>query len=87
MLKISPIKETFLPLNGRTELQQPAFSVGVEERVRQIVAVIFWDFEGFVFDAVVEVLQTDEAKNQSRGNASRESSCLSARRQRGRSSP
>lgn len=38
-----------------TELQEPAFSVGVEECVRQIVPIILWDFERLVFDAVVKV--------------------------------
>lgn len=43
--------------DARTELQQPAFSVRIEERVRQVVAVVLGDFERLVFDAVVQVLQ------------------------------
>lgn len=49
---------------ARTQLQQPAFSVRVEERVRQIVAIILWDFERLVFDAVVQVLQEGRDANK-----------------------
>ena len=39
-----------------TQLQQPALSVWVEEGVCEVVPVVFWDFERFVFDAVIQVL-------------------------------
>lgn len=39
-----------------TELQQPALPVGVEEGVGEVIAVILRDFEGFVFDALIEIL-------------------------------
>lgn len=47
-------------MKAHTELQEPAFSVGVEECVRQIIPIILWDFEGLVFDAVVKVLRAGE---------------------------
>lgn len=46
-----------MSLNAHTELQEPAFSVGVEERVRQIVPIILWDFKWLIFDAVIKILQ------------------------------
>lgn len=50
--------------DARTELEQPAFSVRVEERVRQIVAVVLGDFERLVLDAVVQVLQEGRDVNK-----------------------
>ena len=41
----------------RTEFEQPSFSVGVEEGVCEVVPVVLWDLEGFVLDAVVQILQ------------------------------
>ena len=40
-----------------TELEQPSFSVGVEEGVCEVVPIILWDLKGFVLDAVEQVLQ------------------------------
>lgn len=40
-----------------TEFEQPALPVRVEEGVREVVPVVLRDLEGFVFDAVVQVLQ------------------------------
>lgn len=60
------IKVTFVILHAHTKLQQPAFSVRIEECVRQIVPIILWDFEGLVFDAVVKVLQAGEKKKSKR---------------------
>lgn len=45
---------------ARTKLQEPAFPVGVEEGVREIIAVVLGDLEGLVFNAVVQVLSTEE---------------------------
>lgn len=59
--------------NTHTKLQEPAFSIRIEECVRQIIPIILWDFEGLVFDAVVKVLQAGEEKIKkvnSGGNAS-----------------
>lgn len=55
------VKVNFAPLRRpiHTELQEPAFPVGVEEGVRQIVPVVLWDFEGLVFDAVVKILHRE----------------------------
>lgn len=43
--------------DAATEFQQPAFPVGVEEGVRQIIAIVLWDFERLAVDARVEVLK------------------------------
>lgn len=43
----------------RTQLQEPALAVGVEERVRQVVAVVLRDLERLVLDALVQVLRED----------------------------
>lgn len=51
-------------MRTRTELQEPAFPIGVEEGVREVVAVVFGDLEGLVFDAVVQVLQTEEERQK-----------------------
>lgn len=40
-----------------TKFKKPALSIWVEERVRQVVAVILRDLERLVFNAVVEVLK------------------------------
>lgn len=39
-----------------TELQQPALAVRVEESMREVVPVVFRDFEGLVFYALMQVL-------------------------------
>lgn len=39
-----------------TQLQQPALPVRVEERVREVVAVVLGDLERLVLDALVQVL-------------------------------
>lgn len=39
-----------------TEFQQPAFSVWIEESVSEVIAIIFWDLKGLVFNALIEVL-------------------------------
>lgn len=41
---------------GLTKFQQPAFSVRVEESVGEVIPVIFRDFKGFVFYALIEIL-------------------------------
>lgn len=38
---------------------KPAFFVGIEERVHQVVAVVFWDFEGFCFYALIKTLENN----------------------------
>lgn len=43
-------------VSTRTEFKQPSLPVGVEERVREVVPIILWDLEGFVLDAVVQIL-------------------------------
>jgi hypothetical protein len=40
-----------------TLLPQPPFFVGVEERVHEVIASVFWDFERLLFNALVEALQ------------------------------
>lgn len=42
-----------------TQFEQPAFSVWVKESVCEVVAVIFWDLERFIFYAVVQILQAE----------------------------
>lgn len=44
-------------MSTRTEFKQPSLPVGVEEGVREVVPIILWDLEGFVLDAVVQILQ------------------------------
>lgn len=39
-----------------TQFEQPALPVRVEERVREVVAVVLWDLERLVLDALVQVL-------------------------------
>ena len=64
-----------------TQLQQPALSVWVEEGVCEVVPVVFWDFERFVLDAVIQVLcggrgkqgEGEEDKRKSRDVGSLES--------------
>lgn len=40
-----------------TEFQQPAFPVGVEEGVRQVIAVVVGDFKRLAVDALIEFLK------------------------------
>lgn len=49
-------------MDAHTEFQQPSFPVGVEEGVREVVPIIFWDLKGFILDTVVQVLQTRRVK-------------------------
>ena len=41
----------------RTLLPQPAFLVGIEERMHEVVAVVLRKLERFLLDAVVDALQ------------------------------
>lgn len=41
---------------GLTELEQPALSVWIEESVCEVIPIIFGDFKGLVFDALIEIL-------------------------------
>lgn len=41
---------------GLTQLEQPAFTVRVEEGVGEVTAIILGNGEGFAFDAVKQVL-------------------------------
>lgn len=43
-----------------TQLKQPALSVGVEEGVSEVIAVVLGDGEGLVLDAVEEVLPREK---------------------------
>lgn len=45
-----------------TQFEQPALPVRVEECVREVIAVILWDFKRFVLDALVQVLKRTEPK-------------------------
>lgn len=46
------------PLPGElTQFEQPALSVRVEESMCEVVAVVLWDLERLVFDALVQVLE------------------------------
>lgn len=50
-------------VEGRfTEFEEPAFSVGVEEGVSQIIPIILWDFERLVANALVQFLGRKELK-------------------------
>lgn len=49
-----PAAPTRLP--ALTQLQEPALPVGVEEGVGEVVAIVLRDFEGFVLDALIEIL-------------------------------
>lgn len=40
-----------------TQFQQPALPVRVEERVREVVAVVLGDLKRLVLDAIVQILQ------------------------------
>lgn len=48
-----------------TQLQEPALAVRVEERVRQVVAVVLGDLERLVLDALVQVLRGAQATARS----------------------
>lgn len=41
---------------GLTQFEEPAFSVRVEESVRQVIPIILWDLEGLILDAVIQIL-------------------------------
>lgn len=40
-----------------TQLQQPAFSVWIEESMRQIVAIVFRDLKRLILDTFIQVLE------------------------------
>lgn len=40
-----------------TQFEQPAFSVRVEESVCEVVAIVLWDLERLVLDALIQVLE------------------------------
>lgn len=40
-----------------TKFEEPAFSVGVEKGVSQIIPVIFRDFEGLIVNTLIEFLR------------------------------
>ena len=42
---------------GLTQFEQPAFTIGVEEGVGEIIPIILRDFKGLISDAVIEVLR------------------------------
>ena len=44
-----------------TQLQEPALPVWVEERVRQVVAIVLGNLERLVLDALVQVLRGGKA--------------------------
>lgn len=44
-------------VSTRTEFKKPSLPVGVEEGVCEVIPIILWDLEGFVLDAVVQILQ------------------------------
>lgn len=44
------------PEGPLTEFQEPALAVRVEEGVREVVAIVFRDFKGLVFYALVQIL-------------------------------
>jgi hypothetical protein len=44
------------PPGSLTQLQQPAFSVWVEERVCQVISVVFWDLKRLILDTFIQVL-------------------------------
>lgn len=39
-----------------TQLKKPAFSVGIEEGVREVIPIILWDLKWFISDTVIQVL-------------------------------
>ncbi len=40
-----------------TQFEQPALAVGVKERVREVIAVVFRYLEGLILNALIKVLQ------------------------------
>lgn len=52
----APSQVTSAQLPALTELQEPALPVRVEEGVGEVIAIILRDFEGFILDALVEIL-------------------------------
>lgn len=47
-----------------TQLEEPPFPVGVEERVRQVVAVVLGNLERLLADALVQFLRKEEEKKK-----------------------
>lgn len=40
-----------------TEFEEPPLSVGVEEGVCQVIAIVLWDLEGLIFNAFIQILE------------------------------
>lgn len=51
-----PAQAAPIRLPALTQLQQPALPVRVEEGVGEVIAIILRDFEGFILDALIEIL-------------------------------
>lgn len=56
----SPAVAPHPPVVHLTQFEEPALSVGVEEGVREVVAVVLGDLEGLILDALVQVLGTND---------------------------
>lgn len=55
--EMSAVPTRVEPFPGElTQFEQPALPVRVEECVREVVAVVLWDLERLVLDALVQVL-------------------------------
>lgn len=53
-----------VPCISLTQFEQPALPVRIKECVREVIAVVLWDFKWLTLDALVQVLKRTEPKTK-----------------------